>query len=39
VFRHFGELKSVTLMNQEEYALITYKEFISAFFAQQSINN
>lgn len=35
----FGELKSVTLNDDEEYALITFKDFISAFFAQQSFNN
>lgn len=35
----FGELKSVTLYDDEEYALITFKDFISAFFAQQSFNN
>lgn len=39
VFRMFGELKSVTLYDDEEYALITFKDFISAFFAQQSFNN
>ena len=35
----FGELVSVQLFNEEEYALITYKDIISAFFAQQSLNN
>lgn len=35
----FGELKSVTLYDDEQYALITFKDFISAFFAQQSFNN
>lgn len=39
VFRMFGELKSVTLNDDEEYALITFQDFISAFFAQQSFNN
>ena len=35
----FGELKQVQVFDQDEYALITFKDFISAFFAQQSLNN
>ena len=35
----FGELKQVQVFDEEEFALITFKYFISAFFAQQSLNN
>jgi hypothetical protein len=29
----FGELRQVQVFDDEEYALITFKDFISAFFA------
>ena len=35
----FGELKKVQVFGEEEFALITFSDFISAFFAQQSLNN
>jgi hypothetical protein len=35
----FGELKKVQVFDEEEFALITFSDFISAFFAQQSLNN
>lgn len=35
----FGEIKMVQVCDEEEYALVTFKDFISAFFAQQSLNN
>lgn len=35
----FGDLKSVQLFDDEAYALITYKDFLHAYYAQQSFNN
>lgn len=35
----FGELDTVRVFSEEQYALITFKDIMCAFYAQQSLNN
>jgi len=35
----FGELENVKVFSEEQYALITFKDIMCAFYAQQSLNN
>jgi hypothetical protein len=35
----FGELENVRVFTDEQYALITFKDIMCAFYAQQSLNN
>lgn len=39
VFKVFGEIKEVSVEQYSGYALVTFADIVSAFFAQQSLNN
>mmetsp|Transcript_40591 Transcript_40591/g.39171 ORF Transcript_40591/g.39171 Transcript_40591/m.39171 type:complete len:84 (+) Transcript_40591:323-574(+) len=39
VFKVFGEIKEVTVEPQQGFALVAFQDIVSAFFAQQSLNN
>ena len=39
MFKVFGEIKDVSVEPQQGFALVTFEDIVSAFFAQQSLNN